>query len=63
MTIEHQDVEALGAEALPSGLAEIQQALRPAPKAGAPETPRAERRDSSRSGFSGRRKQQTEIVG
>ncbi len=63
MTIEHKDVDALGAEALPGGLAEIQRALQPPPEAAAPVTPMAERRDSSRLGFSGRRKQQTDIVG
>jgi hypothetical protein len=56
MTIEHPGVDELGAEAMPGGLAEIQRAMQPASAAGAPMQSPLERRDSDRSGYSGRRK-------
>src|SRR5258708_5104974 len=55
MTIEQTEVDVLGAEALPAGLAEIQRALQPAPDTGAVATPQPERRDANRSGVAGRR--------
>ena len=57
MTIEPFGDDELGVEALPGGLAEIQRALQPADLAAVSDQPAAERRDSDRSGYSGRRKQ------
>ncbi len=57
MTIEQPADDEWGAEAMPGGLAEIQRALQPAGLAELTAQPLAERRESDRNGYSGRRKQ------
>ncbi|HEV7820888.1 MAG TPA: hypothetical protein VGO84_06885 [Burkholderiales bacterium] len=57
MTIEQPGDDEWGAEAMPGGLAEMQRALQPADSAVVSDQPSAERRDSDRAGYSGRRKQ------
>ena len=54
MTTQDAEMDALGAEALPSGFAEIQRTLQSAP-AVARDAARPERREAERAGGTGRR--------
>lgn len=60
MTIDQTERDALGAEALPGGLADIQRALQPAPIEAA--DPMASRRQAGWDGVSDRRKKWPDVV-